>query len=185
MPPSPTSRPSILHKKLRGRASLPGRDIASPSAPLPLSSFFSLLSWNFVSAKDGRKEGDGPRTYHMKRANIGCLDNRDRISDGKTFIKKGESGVGRRARDPSPCVCGNFARDLLVVTVACVLSWARPCELISIMPEKSNKLLRNLPLFAEQNRKFFPLLWFFQIYLKLYHLLTWPTWPPPARSNGA
>ena len=30
----------------------------------------------------------------MKRANIGCLDNRDRISDGKTFIQKEEEEEG-------------------------------------------------------------------------------------------
>ena len=30
----------------------------------------------------------------MKRANIGCLDNRDRISDGKTFVKKRERRKG-------------------------------------------------------------------------------------------
>ena len=107
-------RPSST-KNCEGERVCPSRDIASP--------FFSLLSWNFVSAKDGRKGGRGRRTYHMKRANIGCLDNRDRISDGKSFIKKGESGQGRRARYPSPCVRSNFVKDLLVVAVAYVFPW--------------------------------------------------------------
>ena len=47
----------------------------------------------------------------MKRANIGCLDNRDRISDGKTFVKKRERRKGKTSIHSPHSAVSDFARS--------------------------------------------------------------------------
>ena len=68
----------------------------------------------------------------MERANIGCLDNRDRISDGKSFTKRGETEKEReRAIYPSPLSVKS--NSVLGVTISC----ARRMDYMLIIPKKS------------------------------------------------
>ena len=67
-----------------------------------IASLSPSLSQNFVSAEREGERTEEEEGHHMKRANIGCLDNRDRISDGKTFIQKEEGELSISSSSSSP-----------------------------------------------------------------------------------